>query len=466
MQDYTEYLASHVLNDSETINYRMLSRALKIHSNRAKKCLYDYYTRQTQRKPESVYATYLLTGKRKAQALSNGTYSQHSEDLPMPSSPFPSSSAPEPSQGEEAPPVWTKVILLAKEADLESAKSSMDELESIHIYSLSPGAPSDLFTLGECTRRVMVDYATEDPLEKWAQYGVIQNENVWRRTRKGQPMPAPSVAVAEPVAPKAASVATIKKEESTKSDTAKSETAASAASSTAAAAATPSATTPATKKPIPTLKKERSSIMSSFARTQPPKPKAAAAPEDDTPALSDEDADDDEADGMDLDTSTPQPVGKTKHEREEELRQMMDMDDAGASANVEQDDTDMADAPVASQPEVSGTDSPAADDQEDDDTDAIDAAPADTKSEAADAAVRVENGRRRGRRRVMKKRTVKDEEGYLVTKEEAAWESFSEEDAPPPAKRNKPVIAAPAQVSKKAAGAKGQSGIMSFFVKR
>ena len=39
--------------------------------------------------------------------------------------------------------------------------------------------------------------------------------------------------------------------------------------------------------------------------------------------------------------------------------------------------------------------------------------------------------RKRGKRKVMKKKTTKDDEGYLVTKEEAVWESFSESDHEP-----------------------------------
>lgn len=84
---------------------------------------------------------------------------------------------------------------------------------------------------------------------------------------------------------------------------------------------------------------------------------------------------------------------------------------------------------------------------------------------ATDGAEEMEtkDGRRRGRRRVMKKRTVKDEEGYLVTKEEAAWESFSEDE--PVAK--KPVTLKSAGLAKKtAAGKKGQGSIMSFFGKK
>lgn len=112
-------------------------------------------------------------------------------------------------------------------------------------------------------------------------------------------------------------------------------------------------------------------------------------------------------------------------------------------------------------------------------------------------------GRRRGKRRVMKKKTVKDEEGYLgscqtppesprphvyrsanqspasggrgetVTREEAAWESFSEDDEKPTAlapaaKKAKLTSAATPGAGKKGSGAAtktGQGSIMSFFKK-
>lgn len=75
--------------------------------------------------------------------------------------------------------------------------------------------------------------------------------------------------------------------------------------------------------------------------------------------------------------------------------------------------------------------------------------------------VTVSGGRRRGRRRVMKKKTVKDEEGYLVTKEEPVWESFSE-DEPAPKKMKTPVSSLSTAKGKKA----GQGSIMSFFSKK
>lgn len=104
--------------------------------------------------------------------------------------------------------------------------------------------------------------------------------------------------------------------------------------------------------------------------------------------------------------------------------------------------------------------------------------PAELKEE-----VTVQGGRRRGRRQVMKKKTIKDEEGYLgqyfpidtgrilgrnissrsiaVTREEATWESFSEDEPAPPPKK-------PAVNVVKAKGGKptGQGNIMSFFGKK
>lgn len=108
------------------------------------------------------------------------------------------------------------------------------------------------------------------------------------------------------------------------------------------------------------------------------------------------------------------------------------------------------------------------------------------KASSPELAVVVTGGRRRGRRRVMKKKMIKDDEGYLgsyltyagilyiiltrlpaVTKEEPAWESFSE-DEPPPAKDRTPASTASSSMgtAKKAGGKPGQGNIMSFFGKK
>jgi DNA polymerase delta subunit 3 len=171
----------------------------------------------------------------------------------------------------------------------------------------------------------------------------------------------------------------------------------------------------------------------------------------------DEDEDDEDDDGNDeiliaptkqVDDQKAVEALKARKEREEQLRKMMDDDD---------DDEPMQDAP----------DSPI--EEEVDESKAIDLArkidpPQKVKDENLDQST-TQNGRRRGRRRVMKKRTFTDEEGYLVTKEEAEWESFSEDE--PEIKKPKPSSQTFGGAgSKKKVQPKGQGNIMSFFGKK
>jgi DNA polymerase delta subunit 3 len=96
-----------------------------------------------------------------------------------------------------------------------------------------------------------------------------------------------------------------------------------------------------------------------------------------------------------------------------------------------------------------------------------------------EAGASQEPKRRRGKRKVMKKKTMKDEDGYLVTKEEAVWESFSEDEPEPAPVRKEPPKssfggaksqsqsqgkAGAAAAKKKGAG--GGGNIMSFFGKK
>ena len=51
-----------MLTSEQQVSYRTLSRALRVHANRAKQMLYDFHTTQNKKKPESLHATYLITG--------------------------------------------------------------------------------------------------------------------------------------------------------------------------------------------------------------------------------------------------------------------------------------------------------------------------------------------------------------------------------------------------------------------
>jgi DNA polymerase delta subunit 3 len=89
-------------------------------------------------------------------------------------------------------------------------------------------------------------------------------------------------------------------------------------------------------------------------------------------------------------------------------------------------------------------------------------------TEAEEPSSMVHGGRRRGRRQVKKKKTVKDDEGYLVTREELAWESFSEEEPAPSKPKSSGLSSSQASKGGKSSGKPGQGkgNIMSFFSKK
>ena len=357
--------------------------------------LYEFHRKQNAKKPGTVHATYLITGIRRLDptpSQPNGIHNQDGEDTVMQSSPvFPSSSVPMQDETMEEEVKLMRTILLVKEEDLEHAKNTFDTVSSIHIYSLEANALKDVQVLTECNRKVGVEYASEDPLEAWKQYGTIQNPNVKRRKRgtAPPPPPAPASKAADVKNRPAAPVAKQKEPADTK-----------AGSKATSNTATPEPEKKGSTKPTTTAtKRQNSDIFKSFSKAKA-KPKAEnqssaeaspALPAGDVPMTGfsdDEEGDDAAAEKSDEDAKVP--GGKSKNERRAELTAMMDAEDE------EMDDATTPAAEVESQePE-----------------NAIDKAD-EPKEEEPKETLTVENGRRRGRRRVMKKKTVKDEEGYL-----------------------------------------------------
>lgn len=356
--------------------------------------LYDFHHKQNTKKPGTVHATYLLTGIRRVTTSSqtNGIHSQDDEDIPMQSSPpLPSSSAAEPHDSIPESSI-IRSILLVREEHLAQAKSTFDSISSIHIYSLECNGLSDIHTLTECNRQIDVNYASEDPLQAWKQYGTIQNPNVKRRVGKGTAPPPPAAPIEKnPQAKIAPSATTAKAKEAEMKAEVK------------PAAAVPTekkgSTTTSFPKPVQ-AKRQNSDIFKSFSKAKPP---AAASPvpadpdpkgEDDlmTGFSDDEGLDDDELEKeVGEAAKTLQPAGKSKKEREAELQAMMEQED--------EEDEAMEDVTAAT-PDAA----PAAD---------VDAPAKAEEAEEPKETVTIENGRRRGKRRIMKKKTVKDEDGYL-----------------------------------------------------
>jgi DNA polymerase delta subunit 3 len=324
-------------------------------------------------------------------------------------------------------------------------------------------------------------FIKEDPLQHNKTYGVIQNSNVKRRTGKRPPISEAPVPKSRPVKDEIRQNTTA----STTSKTANLPPTLKREDSSRPSSAGSMTSTSSTKQP--TLRRDTSDIFKSFAKARP-KPKeekkdANASTNGDSPAQSGPedvrmtDADEEgesEDEALFLDTNTRKPakkrtseegdLKKDKDERAAKLRKMMDSDDESeqilAKTNVKKEDADDEEAEDA---DVAWSES------DSEKPKALKQDKTHVKEE-----LEAEPTRRRGRRKVMKKRTMKDEEGYLVTKEEAVWESFSEDE---PASQTKAKAAFPTKTQSqpksssgtgKASGkAAGKGGnIMSFFGKK
>ncbi|KAK7431389.1 CDC27 protein [Neonectria magnoliae] len=439
------------------ITYRLLSRALDVHVNTAKEMLYDFHKYQNSLRADSVYATYLVYGTKSSDnASADG-------DVEM------SSSMPDHEPLSEA--VTTTTLSLAREEELKDILAGYSQVSAIHIYSLAPHAQKDLSLLFDVSTQLSEYSKIEDASAAAKMYGTIANPQARRRDRKGRQAPAlqPSKPVKqESAAPKPAAPAVAAKtrpdpfapKPATETKPVKQEN-----SEPPSKDATPSSS--AGKKPPASKKGASGGIMQSFARAAalPPRPKLVPKKEEDTAmALSD----DGEADDTDLpakkQVSDPEAVKKARKDREEALRRMMDDDDdEDEDAEASEKDDEPADEDMEEAPEPEPEIEPKKEDKE----------PAEVVSSTGD-------GRRRGKRRVMKKKRILDDQGYMVTIQEPGWESFSEDEAPPPAKKqaltqtqtqsSTSTPSSSAGKAKKPAakgpGGKGQGNIMSFFSKK
>ncbi|KAF2658783.1 hypothetical protein K491DRAFT_766477 [Lophiostoma macrostomum CBS 122681] len=444
---YQDFLAAKVLTDSRPVTYRLLSRAVKVNVNIAKQMLYEFYTKQNAKKPRSVHATFLITGRKPdlehIDGDSNDINGKDGYDSFMISSPF-MSSMPEPEESEEPDepeeaPVLETCISLVPEEELDATKSEYEDITSMHIYSLEPGPIEDLNLLSVCNQDTAKEQAADDPLERWRLYGSIHNPYVKRRTTKATPVPSKTVArpPTKPVAKQAQGAPNVPGK---------------AACARRGSASEDTGSGRSTPQPIPAggtlkksdsrsnMKKDKSDIFKSFAKAKP-KQKEAAKSKDSTPAppedetmqgMSEDEGDGDDTPEVKFDEEKAAEARKARTDREEKLRKMMEEDP----------DEEMADAPPP-------------------DTESQEAA---AKSPETDAPVTSQGGRRRGRRKVTKKKTVKDEDGYLVTKQEAVWESFSE-DEPEPKKLKPAPKPASSTVKGKKTGKHGQGSIANFFKK-
>lgn len=270
-------------------------------------------------------------------------------------------------------------------------------MTSIHVYSLAPHAQRDLTLLSDVSKS-LAEYGTnEDAAALSKKYGTIYNPNMRKRSRNGPPpvlsqSKAPA-AKAKPIVAKPAAQPTAAAEAKVKQ-----ETAASGPPSSSSKEAAPPSTAPI-KAP---KKASAGGIMSSFAKTKPPKPKPEPKKEEeDTPMSDDGEADD-------ADVPAPKKASEkevaslreAKKEREDALKRMMEEDDE----EEEDEDKDEEEKEEEEEPDEEMTEAPEPEPESE---------PKKEDQEPAEVISSTESGRRRGKRRVMKKKRIMDDKGYM-----------------------------------------------------
>ncbi|KAK0627723.1 DNA polymerase subunit Cdc27 [Immersiella caudata] len=419
MDKYKKFLAESVISEDKVVTYRLLSRTLGVHVNTAKQMLYDFHKSQNDRRPGAIHATYLVYGSK--DGISRSSYGSDG-DIEMASSP------PDVDYLHNDTFHSFELTLIPEER-LKYELGFYDEVASIHVYSIEPGPMKDMALLVDAAEEVL----KMDEGEDFVKPNVIVNPKL-RRKERTRPASKPVSGAPKPV----------KQEVKPAFSATKPAVVASKAKEAPKPIQEKASTSAASKKP-PALKRGASSnsgIMQAFSKasTKVKKDASAGNSRAATPSGDDSGMHPMSDDGED-DAAVPHPKPreatgrKSKKEREEELRRMMEEDD-------EEEEQEKAPTP---------------------EEEPVEEAVPEPEEEEPEEVVTISNGRRRGKRRIMRKKQVMDEDGYLVTIQEPGWESFSEDEAPPP--KPKPATSAPAAKGKKAAP-KGQGSIMSFFSKK
>jgi DNA polymerase delta subunit 3 len=267
---------------------------------------------------------------------------------------------------------------------------------SIHVYSLGPHPVKDMTLLSDATQQVATVSTQEDVGTNLKIYGTITNANVRRRERKG---PGARLAAAPPTVPQVAGPKAAAPKVETKPIAKPAAASAKVKEEvTEEAVPTPTPSAPASsagsKKAKPALQRGGSGgLMAAFAKGVAAKAKKAesqpATPSGDDSSVHPLSDDDDEDDSAVLPKPMPEDAAAAKsraQQRKEELQRMMEEEDEEEEVK-EKEDTPME------EPEE---DNHAAEPETEE--------PAEIVSASGD-------GRRRGKKKVMKVRRFLDDDG-------------------------------------------------------
>ncbi|KAK6544584.1 hypothetical protein TWF694_001272 [Orbilia ellipsospora] len=452
--DYTSFLAARVLNDGKLITYRLLSRELKIHVNKAKEYLAEFHESENKKQKGACHATYIVTGIPKP-LVSIQPKVDKDQDTYMESSP-----APGATQNDEEEIVKVTTVIMVAEEQLEEIKESLQEVISIHVYSVEPAPLKDLLGAADASLDLYSRFPSTDSVERSKLYGSTLNKHVKRREGAAPPPPPQSTKSSayvvpvkkEPAPTPSAPTPSISKERKEAKDFFGSMKAKETPKPTQASGPSSSA-----KAKVP-LKRGQSDLMSSFSNAQPKKAKQPEKEKTPPPDFMDVDDDEPEDEPVDEEAKAAEVA------KQEELRKKRAKDEEALRRMMDDDEEDDEPPPTKPTQDSASPEATAASPTEEEPGPAT---PTPTPSTSAP-------GRRKAKRKVTKKVRSKDENGYIVTREVTEWEEYSEDDVPAPVKpAAKPNAfsamkqAPSSQKSKKATGdGAPKRDIASFFQKK
>ncbi|KAK9369794.1 DNA polymerase subunit Cdc27 [Lipomyces kononenkoae] len=467
---YSTFLATRIVHSQEAITYRLLSRELKIHTALAKRYLYAFHCSSKSIYPDKVHATYLISGQKRPATTASG-------DVLMSDVSSPPSTLPDTDVAVEEEIVQTAFELVPEE-ELEDMKSTFRKIAYVHVYSLEPARlPEDFISLAECGRKVRDIDLEEDPHTISQTYGVIAEPAAKRQplgqlasaqskpaailtTKTKAPHTEPEVKQRPPSKPSTMSSplppvgktdrdrhfkpkATTEVEVSSKDI--KKEKRESPPIRKLTSPALKSASTPST-----TIKKTKSGSPTSRSSSQ-----ASQELQSMFSSSEDENDKDEREDIVNTEAETPKDVIGAIHESfiSDDINLSIDKTPAKPKdTNIKSEDVEMESAPMLEGP-----------------------------GESITNLTLTKRAPRRGRRKVTKPIHTKDANGFLTTKYEELWESYSEasdeepsatrlagpvkRSSSPVPKKEKDMSAKKENGSKKKTASSGQSSLMSFWKK-
>ncbi|SPO28131.1 uncharacterized protein UTRI_04522_B [Ustilago trichophora] len=472
--DPTSFLTTWVQRDKKLITYRLLSRELRIHVDDAKKALATFF--DSHKDNSDFDATYVLVGRSaytntQAGEAQGAKVDEEDSKLVGSSSTASSSTAPARSflesriaRRQTEAEVARQVIRLVSADQLEEAKSSLEEVTSCHIYSISPGR------LRDAAQLTAVQYDLHSQ-QKYA--------DVWRQTNRGADLGViinpnikdnydPSKAIPSLAAPIAPAISASKDSRQAKGSTVKSQVKDEPDTKPSATTAKSTPSAPASGK--------KSGL--DWSRAKPKEAETKAAVKKETPSLnkrssarkallgSDDEDDEEGANGRkpisiddedDEDDDKPEKLGYADDESDDGDIKMADpvrgaaprgtgkRADARSQTKAQEAaqrkeleammDSDDDDVQVVEPSGTSGTKETGQGKDLDPDVEMADSTVTDTMNgtEPAPAAAAAAKRRVRKKRKIgSKKVRTKDERGYTVTKTVDEYESYSSEESDAP----------------------------------